>query len=645
MLCARLLMDEPSAPPLTQPLVKPSEQERSDHQLQPETSGSHPRDTGPDNGAADEPEEDGDDCCIMCTPGMNAAVLALFRGDMGPARRRVSTALRDSLSVVTQFLDGLAIYALSKEWNDLFSIYVVGVQPLPFCKGTPGLKCTDPWKSGYQLVYAVVMLVIAACVQAVMARHESRFPSLATVRPMLGMVVGWALGDAYVEFLVEWQSDAGRACWWNSCVGAMAAFSTLVTLGNTVALVALQPLSRVVAARRCGKALEAQLAAFWQLLSRALSVTIYMLWNYSLAALVTSGINPSQEAQGGPLYQRVLVLWAATLHGLMALGVVQLQRWRSRLEQRSADLADAAAVSATTVTRVQRWRRRARRQPEGVATSEGRLAATDDVSVEAASGEAGSSSSNGAGTSTSDTAAPVVRDDAAAAASTSCAVEESAESSSSVPVVPPRLPLRLHRRAALLQLLSLLEATAGWVTGCAWTNAVTASFGTLQSPPTLEFTVTLSDAGLAVGLTLLAVVWLVVTTVATSGDGGGGVDGGAGTRGADGDDERRRAVERHFITNALAFFVGWTWVILLRDVTTLVATLGPTPGAWVYAREGASVVVFGPVLTLLLLRFKEASLRALDRGGGGEGQRETQTETPVTDLRGTMRGEYPALDE
>jgi len=593
-------MEEPT-PPLTQPLVKPSDHERSDDERQ--SSQPDPPPDAPDDDAAGEPAED--DCCIMCNPGMNAAVLALCQGNTKPARRRVSTSLRDSLPVVTQFVDGLAIYALSKEWNDLFSIYVFRLQPLPFCKGTPGLTCTDPKPASIQAVYAVGMLVAAACVQAVLARHESRLPSLATVRPMLGMVVGWAAGDAYVQFLVEWQSDEGSACWWNTCVGAMAAFSTLVTLGNTVALTALQPLSRVVAAHRCGKALEQQLAAFWQLLSRALSVTIFMLWNYSLAALVTSGIDSSQEAQGGPLYQRVLVLWAATLHGLMALGVVQLQRWRSRLEQRSADPADAAAP--------------------------------DDASVEPASADAGSSS--GAGTSTRDAAAP--------------APAETVESSSvPVPVPPPRLPLplRLHIRAALLQLLTLLESTAGWVTGCAWTNAVTASFGTLQSPPTLEFSVTLSDAALAVGLTLLAVAWLVVTTVATSdggGGGGGGGDGGdgggGGARGAEGDDEKRRAVERYFVTNALAFFVGWAWVIFLRDLTTLVATLGGTPGAWAYAREGASVVVFGPVLTLLLLRFKEASLRALDRGGGGEGQRESR-ETPAADLRGTMRGEYPALD-
>lgn len=166
----------------------------------------------------------------------------------------------------------------------------------------------------------------------------------------------------------------------------------------------------------------------------------------------------------------------------------------------------------------------------------------------------------------------------------------------------------------------------------------------LQSPPTLKFSVTLSDAALAVGLTLLAVAWLVVTTVATSDGGSGGGDGGdGGARGAEGDDEKRGAVERYFVTNALAFFVGWAWVIFLRDLTTLVATLGGTPGAWAYAREGASVVVFGPVLTLLLLRFKEASLRALDRRSGGEGQRESR-ETPVADLRGTMRGECPALD-
>ena len=50
--------------------------------------------------------------------------------------------------------------------------------------------------------------------QAVLTQYEARFPSLASCKPMLGYMVGWAAGDAYVQFLSSWQSDEGPACWW-----------------------------------------------------------------------------------------------------------------------------------------------------------------------------------------------------------------------------------------------------------------------------------------------------------------------------------------------------------------------------------------------------------------------------------------------
>jgi len=95
----------PPAEPLTLPLVGPSRD--ADAQEEPAAS-AHGRVGAPADGEQDE--RAGDDCCILCTPGVNAALLALFRCDAAPARLRASAALRDSLSDVTQFLDGLVIY-------------------------------------------------------------------------------------------------------------------------------------------------------------------------------------------------------------------------------------------------------------------------------------------------------------------------------------------------------------------------------------------------------------------------------------------------------------------------------------------------------------------------------------------------------
>ena len=116
----------PATGPLTLPLVSSQAQE------EPAASADGQEGTPADG---EQDEHAGDDCCILCTPGVNAALLALFRCDAAPARLRASAALRDSLPEVTQFLDGLVIYALSKEWNDLFSIYVF--RPPPLSKARP----------------------------------------------------------------------------------------------------------------------------------------------------------------------------------------------------------------------------------------------------------------------------------------------------------------------------------------------------------------------------------------------------------------------------------------------------------------------------------------------------------------------------
>ena len=102
-------------------------------------------------------------------------------------------------------------------------------------------------------------------------------------------------------------------------------------------------------------------------------------------------------------------------------------------------------------------------------------------------------------------------------------------------------------------------------------------------------------------------------------------------------------MEVFFLTNAMSFFVGWSWVQLLRDLATLTSHLGRGPAdadadadananadassssssssssSWMHGLpflgEALCVFVFGPVLTYALLKAKGLSLRACDAGG------------------------------
>ena len=96
-----------------------------------------------------------------------------------------------------------------------------------------------------------------------------------------------------------------------------------------------------------------------------------------------------------------------------------------------------------------------------------------------------------------------------------------------------------------------MQGTLGWVAGCAWTDVATNLFPTLSAPPSVV--VLLANVLVALALSAAAVLWLVVT----------------------GEDPntvpwasllKREDVEQYFITGAASFFVGWAWVLVVRDV-------------------------------------------------------------------------------
>jgi hypothetical protein len=98
-------------------------------------------------------------------------------------------------------------------------------------------------------------------------------------------------------------------------------------------------------------------------------------------------------------------------------------------------------------------------------------------------------------------------------------------------------------------------------------------------------------------------------------------NGGEGVRIAS---ARRELVERYFVTNAGSFVVGWGWVVVLRDLSSAASTaidhwLGGDPQAQELAffSEAATVVLFGPVLSVLLLVLHARS-GGSQRGGEGE---------------------------
>lgn len=131
----------------------------------------------------------------------------------------------------------------------------------------------------------------------------------------------------------------------------------------------------------------------------------------------------------------------------------------------------------------------------------------------------------------------------------------------------------------------LIEGSLGWVVGSAWTDVVVI-WTSLVRYPTVG--VTLEDLGVTIGLTLGGVVWLLLTGV------------------GDTIEEAKKAdrwhVEMYFLTRAMAFFVGWSWIALCRDVSVVLAYHDSGTPVRNYIGQVAVAFALGPMLTIWLVR-------------------------------------------
>jgi hypothetical protein len=124
---------------------------------------------------------------------------------------------------VAAFLEGTVVYALSQQWDDLLSIYWLRLHPVPYCGGaTTGLECTPEAPASRQLGYAIHLALVAALLQAFAEYgplpyrwHAWRLVAMRVGPRMIGMCLGWALGNAAKAGLLtsdEWRGSGRIAC-------------------------------------------------------------------------------------------------------------------------------------------------------------------------------------------------------------------------------------------------------------------------------------------------------------------------------------------------------------------------------------------------------------------------------------------------
>ena len=75
----------------------------------------------------------------------------------------------------------------------------------------------------------------------------------------------------------------------------------------------------------------------------------------------------------------------------------------------------------------------------------------------------------------------------------------------------------------------------------------------------------------------------------------------------------------YFLTRAMAFFAGWSWITLCRDFSTLLAYHDAQTPARNYSGQFLVAFALGPMLTFFLIRAEDGG-RGGEEGSAGDGE-------------------------
>jgi len=153
--------------------------------------------------------------------------------------------------------------------------------------------------------------------------------------------------------------------------------------------------------------------------------------------------------------------------------------------------------------------------------------------------------------------------------------------------------------------LAVLEATLGWVAGCAWTAYTVAVYPTIGAFPDTWWVV-FANVRVALLLSVLAIAWITFT-----GNNSGWRSG------------ERESRERLFIGGAFSFFSGWAWISVVRCIWVMPYALMPahiqhsfTDVDLRHLYEMILSLVFCPVATWLVIRAALATKNAYEKRAG-----------------------------
>ena len=126
-------------------------------------------------------------------------------GSTGVCASTMPKLKQENVKTVAGFLEGAAVFTISRMWADLISAFVLHLSSVPYCGGFVAEECSGTAPSSALFLYAVCTLPIAGlCKHLVESTGLTKLPGMWDDIPMiLNYIVGWAWGNALTQLLVE----------------------------------------------------------------------------------------------------------------------------------------------------------------------------------------------------------------------------------------------------------------------------------------------------------------------------------------------------------------------------------------------------------------------------------------------------------
>ena len=190
------------------------------------------------------------------------------------------------VKIVADFLEGAAVFVLSRMWSDLLSAYLFGMHAIPYCGGFVATLCATEASSSEQFLYAAYAVPVAWLLKHLAESSGlTSLPGMFDDIPMIfKYIVGWAFGNAFQQLLIEVKTDNPGLCNADgSCTLVNVGFSVAITVFSGIVVLLLKPYADTIewGDGKCTNWMEDLFEDILQMVIRGAEVVSMVLWYYT----------------------------------------------------------------------------------------------------------------------------------------------------------------------------------------------------------------------------------------------------------------------------------------------------------------------------------------------------------------------------